>query len=81
MPSEDSDEPVAELIEQLEEPSATPVPPVSESPIPGFTTETPQLTVEEAAQRLGPKVLQLLEEKFNGSLIDVRSPDERDVLF
>ena len=81
MPSEDSGEPIAELIEQLEESSATPAPPVSDSPILGLTAETPQLTLEEAAQRLGPQVLQLLEEKFNGSLVEVRSPDERDVLF
>lgn len=41
----------------------------------------PTLTVEAAAARLGPKILQKLEEKFNGSLVQVRAADEKDQLF
>jgi hypothetical protein len=70
----------AELIQQLEEPSATSAP-LPESTVPGPIPEPLKLTVDEAAQRLGPKVLQVLEEKFNGSLVEVRSPDERDLFF
>ena len=39
------------------------------------------LTLEEATARLSPKVLQALEDKFNGSLIQVRATDEKDQLF
>lgn len=39
------------------------------------------ITIDKAAERLGPKVLQALDEKFNGSLVEVRAPDERDLLF
>ena len=69
-----------ELIQQLEEPPA-PSAPLPESTPPGPIPEPLKLTVDEAAQRLGPKVLQVLEEKFNGSLVEVRSPDERDLFF
>ena len=41
----------------------------------------PLMTQAEAAQRLGPNVLAVLEEKFNGSLTDIRHPDENDMLF
>jgi hypothetical protein len=41
----------------------------------------PVMTQAEAAQRLGPKVLAMLAEKFNGSLTDVRHPDENDLIF
>jgi hypothetical protein len=40
----------------------------------------PLITKEEATQRLGPKVLAALEAKFNGSLTDIRYPDEHDML-
>ena len=40
----------------------------------------PLITKEEATQRLGPKVLAALEAKFNGSLTDIRYPDENDML-
>ena len=41
----------------------------------------PTLTIEEASARLGPRVLQALEDKFNGSLVQVRAPDAKDQLF
>jgi hypothetical protein len=41
----------------------------------------PLMTAEEATQRLGPKVIAALAAKFNGSLTDVRHPDEDDMLF
>jgi len=41
----------------------------------------PALTLKEAETRLGPDVLQVLEEKFNGSLSEVRAPDEKDQFF
>jgi hypothetical protein len=41
----------------------------------------PLMSAEEATQRLGPKVMAALSEKFNGSLMDVRYPDENDMLF
>ncbi|CAA6679839.1 MULTISPECIES: hypothetical protein [unclassified Lentimonas] len=41
----------------------------------------PLMSPAQAAQRLGPKVLAVLEEKFNGSLTDIRYPDENDLLF
>lgn len=39
------------------------------------------ISLEQAAKRIGHGVLQVLEEKFNGSLVAVRPPDERDHLF
>ena len=57
----------------------------------GFSTEKaapavihsgePLITVEEAEQRLGANVMAALAAKFNGSLTDVRYPDESDMLF
>ena len=41
----------------------------------------PLITVEEATQRLGPNVVAALAAKFNGSLTDIRYPDEDDMLF
>ncbi len=41
----------------------------------------PLMTREDATHRLGPNVLAALEAKFNGSLTDVRYPDENDMLF
>ena len=41
----------------------------------------PVMSQAEAAQRLGPTVLAVLAEKFNGSLTDVRHPDENDMFF
>jgi hypothetical protein len=41
----------------------------------------PLITAEEATQRLGPKVMAALADKFNGSLTDIRYPDENDMLF
>lgn len=41
----------------------------------------PLITAEEATARLGPKVMAALAAKFNGSLTDVRYPDEDDMLF
>ncbi len=40
----------------------------------------PLITAEEAMQRIGPKVIAALAAKFNGSLTDVRYPDENDML-
>lgn len=41
----------------------------------------PLISREDATQRLGPKVLAALQAKFNGSLTDIRYPDENDMLF
>jgi hypothetical protein len=41
----------------------------------------PLITLEEATRRLGPTVLAALSDKFNGSLTDIRFPDENDLLF
>ena len=41
----------------------------------------PLITVIEATERLGPKVMAALADKFNGSLTDIRYPDEDDMLF
>jgi len=41
----------------------------------------PTLTLEEATERLGPGILQALEGKFNGSLAEIRVPDEKDQFF
>ena len=80
MSPRESEEAGIELIQQLEEPPATSAP-LPESTPPEPIPKPLKLTVDEAAHRLGPKVLQVLEEKFNGSLVEVRSPDERDVFF
>ena len=39
------------------------------------------LSKQEAEQRLGGKVLAVLQAKFNGCLTDIRLPDEHDLLF
>lgn len=39
------------------------------------------ITVTKAADRLGPKVIAALEEKFNGRLVNVRLPDTHDLIF
>jgi hypothetical protein len=41
----------------------------------------PLISSELASQRIGPKILAALREKFNGSLTDIRYPDENDMLF
>ncbi|MFQ3224205.1 MAG: hypothetical protein ACI8Z5_000448 [Lentimonas sp.] len=41
----------------------------------------PLISTEAAIRQLGPKVLAALSDKFNGSLTDVRYPDENDMLF
>jgi hypothetical protein len=41
----------------------------------------PTLSLEEAGERLGPQVLQALEDRFNGSLAEIRVLDEKDQLF
>lgn len=48
-------------------------------PVGGQSGE-PLITVEEATQRLGPKVMAALADKFNGELTVVRHPDEKDLL-
>ncbi len=55
-----------------------------EEPAPGSAfdqSKVPDVTVEDASERLGPKVLRALEQNFNGSLTQVRTPDEKDLLF
>lgn len=47
----------------------------------GLATKPSTLTLEEASTRIGPKVLQALEEKFNGNLIEVRARNEKDQFF
>ena len=41
----------------------------------------PLMTTEEASARLGPQVIAALAAKFNGSLTEIRYPDEDDMLF
>lgn len=41
----------------------------------------PLIPVEEAQAKLPPEVLKALEEKFKGSLTQVRHRDERDQMF
>ncbi len=41
----------------------------------------PKITLEQAMERIGSPVLKALGEYFNGSLVAVRSPDEKDHLF
>lgn len=51
---------------------------------PEFTAATgtqPTLTLQEATDRLSPEILQALEDKFNGSLVELRAPDEKDQFF
>ncbi len=38
----------------------------------------PSLTLEEAAARIDPQVMQALADKFNGSLAEVRATDDKD---
>lgn len=45
------------------------------------TKNVPTLTLAEASARIGPEVLQVLAEKFNGSLAKIRSQDEKDQFF
>ena len=47
-------------------------------PVPANRSE---ITIEKAAERLSPEILRALEEHFKGSLVKVRAPDERDLLF
>lgn len=47
-------------------------------PLKGAATK---ITLEQATERIGPQVLQALGEYFNGSLVAVRPPDEKDHLF
>jgi len=49
--------------------------------LPPPKTETPLISLEAVKRKLGPSVLKVLEEKFNGSLTQVRHPDEKDRLF
>jgi hypothetical protein len=39
------------------------------------------MTEAQAAARLGPKVMATLAAKFNGSVTEIRYPDEEDMLF
>lgn len=41
----------------------------------------PLISTEEAARKLGSEVLAALEKNFNGSLTDIRYPDENDRIF
>lgn len=54
----------------------------SQAAAPDFVQpDVPLMTMEEAKQRLGPKVLAALSDKFKGSLTDIRHSDENDILF
>ncbi len=45
------------------------------------TAKTPLISVDEARNKIGSEVLSVLDEKFKGSLTEVRHPDERDHFF
>jgi hypothetical protein len=44
-------------------------------------TGEPLMTIEAVTARLGPQVIAALAAKFNGSLTELRYPDEDDMLF
>lgn len=44
-------------------------------------SDSPLITLEQATQRLGSVVLAALSDQFNGSLTEVRHPDQNDILF
>lgn len=80
----------SELTEEVEDPPAgyDSVPELSETAaadperiVPAAAKKAPSISIEQAAQRIGPKVLGVLQEKFNGSLIEVRAPDNKDQFF
>jgi len=52
-----------------------------ETPDPLPEKAAPSLSLEQAEGRLGPNVLAALEARFKGSLVSVRVPDERDLIF
>ena len=74
-------ESLLETIERLENEGA--VESMVEEPINSFkhTPKGCSISVEQAAERLGPKVLEALEKRFNGSLVKVRLTDGSDLLF
>ena len=74
-------ESLLETIERLE--SEGSIEEMVEEPVNSFkhTPKGCSISVEQAAERLGPKVLEALEKRFNGSLVKVRLPDESDLLF
>lgn len=46
----------------------------------GITQARPSLSIDEARSRIGSEVLGMLADKFNGSLTEVRSIDDKDHL-
>jgi hypothetical protein len=61
---------------------AAPVAVAEVSPEPAASARTePTLTLQQATDRLGPDILQALKTKFNGSLAEVRAPDQKDQFF
>jgi hypothetical protein len=55
--------------------------PIGFEPVKPAETVAAKLTVEEASAKIGEKVLQALEGKFNGQLTEVRAPDQKDLFF
>ena len=53
----------------------------AEMAVPVITTNDPLIDLEEAAERLGPEILETLKERFNGKLTEVRRVDAQDRIF
>ena len=49
--------------------------------IPTLTSEEALISLDHAQAALTPEVLKVLDEKFNGSLTQIRHVDERDQIF
>lgn len=53
----------------------------SEAAVKNIVNNEPLLSVEEAAAKLSPGILEILAEKFKGSLTQVRHKDAQDKIF
>ncbi len=53
----------------------------AEMAVPVITTNDPLINLDEAAERLGPEILETLKERFNGKLTEVRRVDAQDRIF
>ena len=54
---------------------------LSESSTTGVVITKPLISVQEAQAKLSPDILEVLFEKFKGSITEVRYKDERDQIF
>jgi len=54
---------------------------LNESSTADLVITKPLISVQEALAKLSPNILEVLSEKFKGSLTEVRHKDERDQIF